>query len=53
MRDQRFTFVYSKYEKQLLEKIALILQRSMGDTVRYLIREKATELKVEEKDENE
>lgn len=44
MRDQRFTFVYSEYEKRLLEKIATYLQRSKSDAVRYLIHEKSKEI---------
>ncbi len=41
MRNLRFTFVYSQYEKQLLEHIANLLQRSKSDTLRYLIHDKA------------
>jgi hypothetical protein len=38
MRDQRFTFLCSSEEHQLLIDLAERLQRSQGDTIRYLIR---------------
>ena len=38
MRDQRFTFLCSSEERQLLIDLAERLQRSQGDSIRYLIR---------------
>ena len=37
MRDKRFTFLCSQDERQLLKVLSVHLQRSQGDTVRYLI----------------
>jgi len=37
MRDKRFTFLCSPDERQLLKVLSVHLQRSQGDTVRYLI----------------
>ena len=38
MRDRRFTFLCTEEERQLLTDIAGYLQRSQGDSVRYLLR---------------
>lgn len=38
MRDQKFTFLCSKQERQLLAELANTLHRSQGDTVRFVLR---------------
>ncbi len=46
MYNERFTFLCSEDEKRLLALVSQRLHRSMSDTVRALIREKATELEL-------
>ena len=44
MRDERFTFVCNEYERGLIAKIADHLERTQGDTMRFLVRIAADEL---------
>ena len=48
MRSIRFTFLCNEYERQLIARLAKMLQRTQGDTVRLLVRGAAKELKVDD-----
>ena len=39
MRNQRFTFLCTKEERLILERLAFSCKRSRGDTIRQLIHE--------------
>jgi hypothetical protein len=45
-KDQRFTFVCEKDERKLLEAIAERLERTQSDTIRYLVKLAAQELRL-------
>lgn len=42
MRDQRFTFLCTQEEKELLASLAIRFHRTQGDLIRQLIREAAS-----------